>query len=159
MNPAIDVSVRNATVPDLPFVLAAHENAHQAIQDARGGELDTLLHGNLDAPEGHWEAYLEHDRRFLLIGELDQVAVGYAAFEIVELSNGTSLATITDLWVHERARGVGVGYALMAQIEHTAIARGARGLDSRALPGDRATKNCYESFGLVARAIHVHRAL
>ena len=37
--------------------------------------------------------------------------------------------------------------------------RGCVGVDSLALPGDRATKNFFESFGLVARAIVVHRPL
>ena len=36
---------------------------------------------------------------------------------------------------------------------------GCFGLDSLALPGDRATKNFFESFGLVARAIVVHKPL
>ena len=37
-------------------------------------------------------------------------------------------------------------------------ARGCFGVDSLALPGDRHTKNFFESFGLVARAIVVHRS-
>jgi hypothetical protein len=36
---------------------------------------------------------------------------------------------------------------------------GCFGVDSLALPGDRHTKNFFESFGLVARAIVVHRKL
>ena len=36
---------------------------------------------------------------------------------------------------------------------------GAEGIDSLALPGDRATKNFFERFGLTARAIVVHRSL
>ena len=32
-------------------------------------------------------------------------------------------------------------------------------MDSLALPGDRATKNFFETHGLVARAITVHRRL
>ncbi|NIR35956.1 MAG: hypothetical protein GWN79_05560 [Actinobacteria bacterium] len=37
--------------------------------------------------------------------------------------------------------------------------RGCEGIDSLALPGDRHTKNFFETFGLVARALRVHRAL
>jgi hypothetical protein len=36
---------------------------------------------------------------------------------------------------------------------------GCFGVDSLALPGNRETKNFFESFGLVARAIVVHRNL
>jgi len=38
-------------------------------------------------------------------------------------------------------------------------ARGCRGVDSLALPGERATKNFFERYGLTARAIIVHRPL
>ena len=37
--------------------------------------------------------------------------------------------------------------------------RGSGGIDAIALPGDRATKNFFERFGLTARAIVVHRVL
>ena len=37
--------------------------------------------------------------------------------------------------------------------------QGCVGVDALALPGDRATKNFFETFGLVARAIVVHRDL
>jgi hypothetical protein len=37
--------------------------------------------------------------------------------------------------------------------------RGCVGVDALALPGSRETKNFFESFGLVARAIVVHRDL
>lgn len=43
-------------------------------------------------------------------------------------------------------------------IDHATVA-GAIGVDSLALPGDRGTKNFFESFGLKARAIVVHRAI
>jgi hypothetical protein len=40
-----------------------------------------------------------------------------------------------------------------------AEAAGCVGIDSLALPGNRETKNFFETFGLVARAIVVHRPL
>jgi hypothetical protein len=40
-----------------------------------------------------------------------------------------------------------------------ATGRKCIGIDSLALPGNRETKNFFESFGLVARAIVVHRPL
>jgi hypothetical protein len=48
---------------------------------------------------------------------------------------------------------------LMDQLVEWCRERGCIGVDSLALPGDRATKNFFESFGLVARAIIVHRRL
>ena len=40
-----------------------------------------------------------------------------------------------------------------------ARAADAVGIDALALPGDRETKNFFETFGLKARAIVVHRSL
>ncbi len=160
MSTNLAITIRPASSDDLAFVVAAHQRAHNAQQDARGGRLDTLLHGHVDVGVSHWETYLgAPDDRLLLIGELDGVAVGYSAIERTALGDGTVIASIASLWVHEDARGVGVGAALMAAIEAHASSWGADGLDSRALPGDRVSKNFFESFGLVARAIHVHRPL
>jgi len=156
---AVSVSVRRATREDVGFVSASHRIAHEAIQDSRGGALDTLLHGRPDPLEEAWDAHVADAGYALLIGEVDGTSVGYSAIERQDLPNGTAIALITDLWVHSQARGVGVGAALMHEIEQVASQWGATGLDSRALPGDRVTKNFFESFGLVARAIHVHRSL
>jgi hypothetical protein len=40
-----------------------------------------------------------------------------------------------------------------------AIRHNAVGIDSFALPGDRETKNFFETQGMVARLIHVYRPL
>ena len=160
MSAAIELHVRAAAPADLIFVAAAHESAHTARQEARGGAVDSLQHSHAAAGEGHWEAYLgAPDSSALLIGELDGKPVGFAAVELVRLAPEFSMVSITSLWVHMDARGVGVGSALMGEIEAHAHKWGADGLDSRALPGDRATKNFFESFGLVARSISVHRSL
>jgi len=69
------------------------------------------------------------------------------------------LAVVRDLYVEPAARGVGVGAATMEAILAWAGERGCIGVDALALPGSRATKNFFEGFGLVARAIVVHRSL
>ena len=40
-----------------------------------------------------------------------------------------------------------------------ATAQGCFGIDALALPGNRATKNFFERYGLTARAIIVHKRL
>jgi ribosomal protein S18 acetylase RimI-like enzyme len=94
-----------------------------------------------------------------LVGTIDGTVVGYAFSRIELLPGGERLAVVSDLYVDPGARGVGVGEALMDALVEHATARGAIGIDAIALPGDRATKNFFESFGLKARAIAVHRAL
>ena len=48
---------------------------------------------------------------------------------------------------------------MIEAVESWARAAGCIGIDSLALPGDRATKNFFEAAGLIARAIVVHRSL
>ena len=54
---------------------------------------------------------------------------------------------------------MGIGEAMMDELVAWCAAAGCTGVDSLALPGDRHTKNFFESFGLVARAIVVHKVL
>ena len=64
---------------------------------------------------------------------------------------------IEEIFVEPDARSVGVGEALADLLLDAAAERGALGVDSLALPGDRATKNFFETQGMVARGIIVHR--
>lgn len=95
----------------------------------------------------------------VVAGTIDEVVVGYAIVRPDRLADGAVLGVLEDLYVEPDARGVGVGEALMDQVLAWAAANGCTGLDSMVLPGDRAAKNFFESFGLVARAILVHRPL
>ena len=95
----------------------------------------------------------------MAVGLIDDAVVGYASMHPERLHDGSQLAVVTDLYVTPGARGVGVGGALMDLLIDAARADGAVGIDSLALPGDRATKNFFERFGLTARAIVVHRSL
>lgn len=94
----------------------------------------------------------------VLIGSLGVVPVGYAVAGAVTTVDGP-IAVVTDLYVEPEARGVGLGRLLMEALIDWAEATGCRGIDAEALPGDRATKNFFEAFGLVARKITVHRGL
>ena len=93
------------------------------------------------------------------LGCIDGVPVGYALARIVPLPSGERLGVVEELYVDAEARDVGVGEALMDDVVAFCRAAGCVGVDAVALPGDRATKNFFETFGLVARAIVVHRSL
>ena len=90
---------------------------------------------------------------------IDDTIVGYAGVDLVELHDGTVLGQITDIYVTPDARGVGCGEALLELLEPWCAEQGCIGIDSIALPGDRETKNFFETFGLTARALRVHRSL
>ena len=95
----------------------------------------------------------------LVVGTVDETVVGYGWARVEDLHDGNRLLVVTDLYTEPEARAIGVGEAMMDLLEAEARAAGAIGIDAIALPGDRHTKNFFETFGLTARAIVVHRSL
>lgn len=94
-----------------------------------------------------------------VVGLIEEAVVGYGVSHLEPLADGTILSVVDDLYVDPGARGVGIGEAMMDLLVAHATEAGARGIDALALPGDRETKNFFETFGLKARAIVVHRDL
>ena len=86
------------------------------------------------------------------------VAFGYAHATVVDV-DGARIVRLYDVFVEPEARGVGIGEALLTFVFDWAREQGAGAIDSIVLPGNREGKNFFERFGLVARAIHVYRAL
>jgi GNAT superfamily N-acetyltransferase len=154
-----DAEARTATRADVgavePLVeAAAVEKADQkggavwSRRERRAGPVAEALAQAVDAPDYE-----------LAVGLWDGSVVGYALARADRLADGGVLGVIDDLYVDPAARAVGVGEALMDHLLEWCRAQGCFGVDSIALPGDRSTKNFFESFGLVARAIVVHRSL
>lgn len=159
MTTEVHLLVRDALASDLPALSDAHRLGHVAVADARGGRLDTLLRGRAEPIEDTFASDLDATDVLVRIGTANDIVVGYCVTVERPLRSGESILEITELWVHEQARRIGVGSALMNAALATAAERGCTGIDARALPGDRQTKNFFESFGLVARTIEVHRSL
>lgn len=159
MTDGVSPTVRDAGHDDLAFLAAAHRSGHAAMEDKRGGMLDIALRGRSEPIEESFQAALDDDGTQVLVGEVNGVAVGYLAISVDSLRTNAKIGRVSDLWVHPEARGVGIGAALMRSAVDFATANGCSGIDARALPGDRVTKNFFESFGLVARNIEVHKAL
>ena len=57
------------------------------------------------------------------------------------------------------ARDVGVGEELIGEVLRWCEQRDCIGVDALALPGNRATKNFFETFGFTARLLVLHRKL
>lgn len=159
MSNAVTVSVRSAQSSDLGFLAESHRLGHEAIADERGGRLDILLRGRPEPLEESFATSLDDSDITVLVGEVDGIPVGYLTVTIDTLRSDETIARVDDLWVHPSARGVGVGAALMTEASEHAHGQSCVGIDARALPGDRVTKNFFESFGLVARTIEVHKNL
>ena len=150
---------RPATPEDLAVLDALHRGATEELRSQRGGRvwaLDTGRDGGSGEPD-HFD--LRRDDQRVLAGTIDGVVVGYARVLARELAEGGELAVLTDIYVEPDARGVGVGETLLTAAVGWARRRGCIGIDSVALPGMRESKNFFESAGMVARAIIVHRAL
>ncbi len=141
------------------MIATLQAEARHQVQDARGGRL--LV--ERDRRPGDSARFVARglagaEDVVVAVGTLDDVVVGYAVV-CEEPTSAGPIAEIVELWVTPDARQVGVGEELLAFIERWAIERGCRGIDADALPGDRDTKNFFESHGLVARSIRVHRSL
>jgi ribosomal protein S18 acetylase RimI-like enzyme len=157
--PAPHEAARTAVLDDLPAIVplagaAAAEKRDQKggpvwwRRERRQGDLGEALRAAVAAPD--------HE---VAVGTLDGTVIGYAVARAEPLADGGLLGVVEDIYVDPGARAVGVGEALMDHVLAWARDRGCFGVDSLALPGDRATKNFFESFGLVARAIVVHKPL
>ncbi len=130
----------------------------EMIQKRGGPTLDLLNPYYGDLPLMFSEAFDSEDSE-VVVGTIDEVIVGFGIAEIYELQDGAPHASIRSLYVEEEARSVGVGEVMMNALLGWAAERKAVAIDAVALPGDRQTKNFYETHGLVARAITVQRNL
>jgi GNAT superfamily N-acetyltransferase len=117
-------------------------------REARGEPLEDAYHALLNA-----------DDAYLVVGSLDSVVVGFGAVEVEQLRSGANLGIITDLFVDLEARSVGVGELIAKALVSFCTDRGCIGVDARALPGHRATKNFFEEQGFTARALVMHHVL
>ena len=150
---------RPATPDDLPRLVALAEQAIVEKRAQRGGEVWARTDARRPPFEPRFEEELASGRRRVLVGTLDGTILGYGAARIDELHDGSRLGVVTDLYVEPDGREVGIGEAVMNGLVAWCTGEGCFGVDSLALPGDRHTKNFFETFGLVARAIVVHRSL
>ena len=159
MTEPISVAARPATLDDVPTLVALDAEGAAGIVGVRGGHMEAQLHGRRGDIAGGFVENIEAPNTIVLVGTIDDVVVGLLVSTRHGLPDGSMVSTVSDLFVQPAARGVGVGEQLLAAAVDDATAHGCTGIDARALPGDRATKNFFESFGLVARSISVHRDL
>ncbi len=158
-DPVPEPNVRPATTDDLPDLVRLDRQAREHLRPLRGGEMYLLHTARPEPSEPSLRSDLADVDRLVVVGRLGTAPVGYAIAAVHPLADGTCAADVTELFVEPDARGVGVGHLLLSSLVHWATDRGCIGMDARALPGDRDTKNFFESFGLVARALTVHRDL
>jgi GNAT superfamily N-acetyltransferase len=157
--PAPHEAARTAVAGDLDAVAALASAAADEKREQKGGPLWWRRERRQGDVAAGVRAALEAADHELAVGTLDGTVIGYAVARVERLADGGLLGVVEDIYVDPGARAVGGGEALMDHVLAWCRDRGCFGVDSLALPGDRATKNFFESFGLVARAIVVHKPL
>lgn len=150
---------RLAGVADLPRLAELAEEAVTEQVDHRGGAVWSRRETRTRPALPSLTVALEDPHQLVLAGTLDDVVVGYAVVQLEQLRTGEHLGILNDLYVEPEAREVGVGELLIERVLAWCIEHECRGVDALALPGNRNTKNFFETFGFTARALIVHRSL
>jgi ribosomal protein S18 acetylase RimI-like enzyme len=148
---------RPATSDDLEHVLALAARLRAELSAMRGGELWLSREARAEPLDAAYRALLERDDALVVIGTIDDTPVGFGAVEVETLRTGERLGVITELFVEEEARSVGVGESMAGALLAFCAEQKCCGVDARALPGHRATKNFFEEQGFTARALVMHR--
>lgn len=149
---------RAAVPADLDAVEQVARRVAAGMATMRGGDL--LLAGErgrgtlrdrmakaIDAPDA-----------WAIVGCYDGVVLGWALAGVESLPDGRRIGVVEGIAVDPEARAAGIGEAMMDLVLAELERAGCIGADSRALPGDRETKNFFESYGLKARLLTVHRS-
>lgn len=150
---------RRAEPGDLPVLEALAELAVEEMSPLRGGWVWSRREARRPPMAEGFRADLADPDACVAVGAIDGTVVGYGTVRVEPLHDGHPIGRVDDIYVMPGARGVGVGESIINHLMDWAAGRGCVGVDSLALPGDRHTKNFFETHGLVARAIIVHRKL
>ena len=156
---APEEGTRPATEDDVARLAELADAAVEELRQGKGGEVWARHSGRRAPFEPQLAAEVGDAAHHVLVGTVDDVIMGYGVASIEVLADGGRLGIVTDLYTDPGTRELGIGEAMMEALVEWCRAQGCFGVDSLALPGDRHTKNFFESFGLVARAIIVHRTL
>lgn len=159
MGAAPDEACRPATAADVDRLTELAEQAVEELRGGRGGAVWARAEARQPPYGPELARQIAATDHCVLAGTIDGTVMGYGVARVQVLPDGGRLGVVDDLYTEPGAREVGLGEALMNELVAWCREQGCFGVDSLALPGDRHTKNFFESFGLVARAIVVHRSL
>lgn len=152
-------SARQAIGPDISDILAVAAEVDHELNPHRGGKTFFAREGHPGSDPGTLKQSLADDEIVFVVGEFCDVVFGYGVARVEELADGSQIGRLDALAVVHDARGVGLGEAMMNLILDSLRSVGCVSVDAQALPGDRHTKNFFESFGLKARLLTVNKLL
>jgi ribosomal protein S18 acetylase RimI-like enzyme len=110
-----------------------------------------------DPTESEISALVDSESAFLLLArsETNEI-VGMLTLALVRIPTGLR-AWIEDVVVDERARGAGIGSALVSEAIAIARGEGARTVDLTSRPDRAAANRLYERLGFARRETNVYR--
>ena len=155
----MEEQARTASSTELSIIAELAAEAVREQKDGRGGYIWSRRETSTVPYILSLEAAMSSPDEEVWVGTLDNVILSYARAKVEVLRTGEYLGLVTDIYVTSEARSVGLGEALINVIIAWCSERKCVGIDSMALPGNRETKNFFETFGFKARLLTVHRSL
>ena len=152
-------SSRLASIDDLETLIFLRKEAISELKNKRGGEVLLNLDSFSEDSSENFSFWFDSSDHRIFTGLFGDAVVAYGVLEFSKTNDNQKIASIKEIFVLKDARSVGVGESVIHSITNEAIEHNAIGIDSFALPGDRETKNFFETQGMVARLIHVYRPL
>jgi len=148
-----------ASIDDLETLIFLRKEAISELRNKRGGEVLLNLDSFSEDSSENFSYWFDSSDHRIFTGLFGDAVVAYGVLEFSKTNDNQKIASIKEIFVLKDARSVGVGESVIHSITNEAIEHNAIGIDSFALPGDRETKNFFETQGMVARLIHVYRPL
>jgi len=152
-------SVREATLDDLDALSRFGAQLTSELSPMRGGAVWAAQEARREPLKEAFALLLDSGQAQVLIGLLDGIPMGFGVAVIETLNDGSLLGDVTEIWVDPEARAVGLGESLLGSLTEFCIEKGCTGIDAKALPGHRQTKNFFEEQGFTARMLTMHKSL
>jgi len=150
---------RPATDDDLPRLADLARLGIDELLPMKGGDVFVAREARGEPLEAGLKAALADPDTRVLCGTIDDAVIGYAVARLEDRRDGGRMGVVDDIFVEPEAREVGVGEAMLNDVVEWCRAADCVGIDASALPGNRSTKNFFETFGFTARMIVVHKWL
>ncbi len=152
----MEEACRPAEAADVPRIAELARQAIDELAPMRGGAVWKAREARSEPIEEGLEPLLDDADARMVVATIDGVVVGYAVVRLDYLGDGSVLGVVTDIFVEEGARQVGLGELMIDDLMTWCEERKCIGMDAMALPGHRATKNFFEESGFTARQLVMH---
>jgi GNAT superfamily N-acetyltransferase len=156
---APEEGVRRAGAEDVAVIVDLARLMRAELAPMKGGTVWLAREARPEPLEAGYAALVEDPAARVVVGTVDGTVIGFGVGLLELLQDGSTLGVIAEIFVHEEARAIGVGEAMLGDLMGFFTTRGCAGIDSFALPGHRTTKNFFEENGFTARALLMHHRI